>query len=134
MKYAYYISVALLTSLILLFYVMTRKKEDIQPPLTIPHIGSVQILNGCGTAGAAQVISDLLRNKGFDVKEIANAPDWNYKATLVASRTKDGGTAALLGKALGTSNVILLRNNAGLFDATVFVGEDYLKLAGADKN
>jgi hypothetical protein len=134
MKYVYYGAVSVLVVAIVLFYVLTHRKTgaDSGPP-PIPHIGSVQLLNGCGTPGAAQVIAELLRNKGFDVKEIGNAPDWNYKSTIIVSRTRDMGTANLIGEALGSKNVILIRNNSGLFDATVFVGEDYLKIADARK-
>jgi len=134
MRYVYYGSVTLLIGLIILFYFLTNGKSGAEPALPpIPHIGSIQLLNGCGTPGAAQIIAELLRNKGFDVKEIANAPDWNYKSTLVVSRTRDMETARLIGQALDSRSVILLRNGSELFDATVFVGEDYLRIADARK-
>lgn len=96
----------------------------------IPHIGRIQILNGCGIDGIAWKVAEYLRNRGFDVKNdgIDNAPSFNYPATLVVSRTADPRIAHQVGKALGLDQerVLVLRDGAGRFDATVFVGPDIL--------
>ncbi len=135
MKYVYYGSVVVLSGLILFFYFLTRtKKETVLVERAVPNIGSVQILNGCGTPGAAQIIADYLRKKEFDVKETENAKDWNYKETIVASRIRDMSTANSIATALHTNNVIMLRNTDGFYDVTVFVGEDYLKITDSENN
>lgn len=132
MKKLYTAAVLLLTVLIGLFYFLThRNRPSASEPVTVPFIGAVQILNGCGTPGAAQVIADILRRNGFDVKEIGNAPDWNYRHTLVAARTRNLQTAALVAKTLKTDNLIPLRNDDGLFDVTLFVGDDFEAVAEA---
>lgn len=91
----------------------------------IPSIGKVQVLNGCGTIGAANVVAEFLRNKKFDVKNIGNAPMSNYQTTLVASRIKDMGNANLVAQSLSTDAVFLARSGDTLYDVTVFVGADY---------
>lgn len=80
--------------------------------------------NGCGAEGAANRVADFLRSKGFDVKDIGNAPSWNYPATIVISRTADRELADEIGKALKTDKVTLMRNDGG-HDATVIAGPDF---------
>jgi hypothetical protein len=106
-----------------------RNTAIIQTTVEIPNRGSIQILNGCGTPGAGQVIADILRNSRFDVKEISNAPDWNYRHTIVARRSMDTLLANDVAKALGTKNLIPLQNKTAIYDITVFVGADFRDLA-----
>ena len=96
--------------------------------MEIPTIGAVQVLNGCGITGAAIAMEHYLRSLGFDVKDKGNAAHWNYKETIIASRTKDQSIAKLIGKALKTDNIILLRQKRTLFDATIIVGKDFRDL------
>jgi hypothetical protein len=94
---------------------------------TIPSIGRIQILNGCGSAGAANKVGDYLRVKGFDVKNKGNAPTSNYSFTLVVSRKKDMSVAGQVAAALGVESdkTILMRTGDETYDVTVFVGTDY---------
>ena len=93
--------------------------------ITIPTIGSIQILNGCGVAGAANKVADFLRGRGFDVKNIGNASTSNYPFTLVVSRKKDMAIARQVAEALSTEKIILMRNGNDRYDATVFIGSDF---------
>jgi hypothetical protein len=94
---------------------------------TIPSIGRIQILNGCGAGGAANKVGDFLRSKGFDVKNKGNAPTSNYPFTLVVSRKKDMTIARQVAGAIGAENdkILLMRNGDETYDVTVFVGSDY---------
>jgi len=91
----------------------------------VPHIGSIQVLNGCNIEGAAKRMADFLRMKNFDVKDISNAQSWNYPATMVISRTTNMSLANEVGKHLKTDKVVLMRNNEQLYDVTVIVGPDF---------
>lgn len=91
----------------------------------IPSIGHIQILNGCGVAGAANKVADFLRARGFDVKNKGNAQTSNYPFTIVASRKKDCSIAEQVARALATDKVIVLRTADETYDATVFVGADF---------
>ena len=97
--------------------------RDVVSP--IPHLGSIELLNGCGIDGAAQEVADFLRANSFDVKSIGNAPTWNYSSTLVISRTSDTTMAAKVASALKTDKMTIIRNNHHLYDVTVFIGSDY---------
>jgi hypothetical protein len=131
MKYLYYVCIAVLASLIIFFFVLNKSRARAAAAPAVPSVGEIQILNGCGEKGAAGLVSDLLRDKGFDVKEIGNAADWNYRETIVAGRKKDMRVAEMVGRALKTGNVVRMRNGDRMFDVTVFVGRDYLKLVRA---
>lgn len=91
----------------------------------IPHIGSVRVLNGCGVNNAANEVADYLRDQGFDVKDVDNAPSWNYPHTIVVSRTVDMRNAEKVAKALSTERAILLRTEESLYDVVVYVGADF---------
>ena len=99
-----------------------QKSEDLQK---VPWIGKIQVLNGCGVDGAANVVAEYLRSKKFDVKNIGNAPTGNYQATLVVSRKKDQAMAHQVADALGTGAVFVMRTQDDMYDVTVFVGSDF---------
>ncbi|MBD3241195.1 MAG: hypothetical protein GF331_11465, partial [Chitinivibrionales bacterium] len=89
------------------------------------HIGSVRVLNGCGINNAANSIAEHLRDRGFDVKDVDNAPSWNYPHTIVVSRTKDTRNAERVAQVLSTDRTIMLRTEESLYDVVVYVGADF---------
>ena len=119
--------------LLAIFLGMQRVGEVSRPAVAreqnpgIPSVGRVQILNGCGAAGAANKVADFLRAKGFDVKNKGNAPSSNYPFTIVASRKKGGSIAEQVARALATDKIIPLRTADETYDVTVFVGADFLE-------
>lgn len=96
----------------------------------IPYKGSVQVLNGCGVSGAAELMAAFLREKNFDVKKVENAQSWNYPATMIISRTDDMALARELGKILKTEKVVLVRTAEQLYDVTVVTGPDFKDKTG----
>lgn len=94
----------------------------------VPTIGRIEILNGCGISGAASAVADFLREKGFDVKNIENAPSWNYTSTIIVSRTKDMTIAREISDALNTKNCILLRTDDDLYNVSIYLGSDFGEL------
>jgi hypothetical protein len=120
---------------------MQRNKGHVSEPVkaqasvenvNIPSIGSIQILNGCGAAGAANKVADFLRKNGFDVKNKGNASTSNYTFTVVVSRKKDMSIARQVARSLSTDKVILMRNNNSdeIYDVTVFIGSDFQERIG----
>lgn len=91
----------------------------------IPHIGRLRVLNGCGISKAANEIAEHLRTAGFDVKDVDNAPTWNYEHTIVVSRTRDTHNAEQVAEALTTERVVMMRTDDSLYDVVVFVGTDF---------
>lgn len=91
----------------------------------VPYIGKVQVLNGCGTDGVAHLMADFLRRHHFDVKEIGNAENWNFPETMVISRVNDTTVASRIAQTLHTGNMVLIKKEETVYDATVIVGPDY---------
>lgn len=112
-------------------YVGINKEPPIQiqkekhKSISIPDIGSVQLLNGCGSVGAANKVADFLRSNNFDVKFVGNADTWNYPYTMVISRSKNDSIANQVASTLKTNKVLKIRNNDISFDVTVVIGPDY---------
>jgi hypothetical protein len=92
---------------------------------TVPHLGSIELLNGCGADGAARQVANYLRSQSFDVKNIGNATQMNHDSTLVISRIKDTTMASKVASALGTQKMTLILNDNTLYDVTVIIGSDY---------
>lgn len=105
-----------------------EEKKIASPVPTIPSIGRIEVLNGCGIPGAAGTVADFLREKRFDVKNIENAPSWNYPYTIVVSRTKDRSTAEQVCAVLNTDKLIILRTGEELYNVSVFIGSDFGEL------
>jgi hypothetical protein len=93
--------------------------------LSVPCIGSIQVLNGCGAVSAADKVANFLRMKKFDVKNIGNAESWNYPFTMVISRTVDMTIARQVAGSLSTDHCVLLRNEDSTYNVTVIIGPDY---------
>jgi hypothetical protein len=92
---------------------------------TVPYLGPIQVLNGCGAIGAGERMADFLRSKNFDVKNIGNAAERNYPYTLVISRVKDMTIARQLGASLHTGHCVMMRDGEETYVATVIIGPDY---------
>jgi hypothetical protein len=104
------------------------RKEETPTPTFIPNTGQIQVLNGCGTSGAAEVFRDFLIDEGFDIIEFGNAPGWNYPKTMVIARTGDDKVAKSLAQVMGTDRLLHLKDADALVEATVIVGKDYEEL------
>ncbi len=103
-------------------------RESAAPPAFLPNTGQIQILNGCGTTGAAEVFRDFLIDEGFDIIEFGNAHKWNYPNTLVIARTDDDKVARSLARVIRTERVLHLKDPDALVEATVIVGKDHEEL------
>jgi hypothetical protein len=104
------------------------RQEAVMPDVFVPNTGQIQVLNGCGTSGAAEVFRDYLIDKGFDIIEFGNAPGWNYPRTLVIARNKDDKVATSLARVLNTDRLLHLKDPDALVEATVIVGKDHEEL------
>ncbi len=106
----------------------TGCKHETKAAAFKPNTGQIQVLNGSGRPGQADVFRDYLIERGFDVIESGNARNWNYEHTLVLARTPSDTIARDLAKVLGTDRVVHLQHPASLVEATVIIGKDYKEL------
>jgi hypothetical protein len=103
-------------------------QREAAPEVFVPNTGQIQILNGCGKPGAAEVFRSALTDLGFDVIEFGNAKTWNYENTMVISRSGTDRIASDLAKVLCTPYLIHLTHPESLVEATVVIGKDYEEL------
>jgi hypothetical protein len=100
-------------------------KQEKKNSVSVPYIGKVEVLNGCGIEGAAGKVADYLRSTNFDIKSVGNAQTWNYPFTMVISRTLDTTVASQVASSLNTDKMIVIRNNDKMHDVTVIIGPDF---------
>jgi hypothetical protein len=86
----------------------------------------VQVLNASGTHGLARTATDVLRDRGFDVVETANAPRGTDPSTsVVYDRVGRLDVARQAADALGIRRVEAKRDANLLLDVTVILGRDW---------
>jgi hypothetical protein len=100
-------------------------KQDKKKTVSVPYIGRIEVLNGCGIEGAAGKVAAYLRSTNFDIKSVGNAQTWNYPFTMVISRTLDTTVASQVASSLNTDKMIVIRNNDKMHDVTVIIGPDF---------
>lgn len=92
---------------------------------------TVEVLNGCGTTGVANVFADLLRQKKYDVVNIENAESFDYEKSVILDRGKrDQRQVDQVRSLLGISRdrVLKMESATSQCDLTFIVGSDYKDL------
>ncbi len=85
----------------------------------------MEVLNGCGVSGVAATTHEYLRQFGFDVVNVENAPAFDYAETIVIDRGGDEQVARRLARVIGTGNVIRQVRPDLMLQVTVILGADY---------
>jgi hypothetical protein len=86
---------------------------------------SLEVLNGAGDPGAAERVSERLRDLGFDVKTFGNARSYDQAATEVIDRSERQGAAEAISEALGGVPVRVDPAPQLYLDATLMLGDDW---------
>jgi hypothetical protein len=84
----------------------------------------VQVLNATPTRGLARRATGYLRDRGFDVVDVATAPQAR-DSTLVIDRSGHPEWARLVARALGDVAVESRPDSSRYLDVTVLVGRDW---------
>ena len=86
----------------------------------------VQVLNATPTKGLARRATDVLRDRGYDVLEMGNAPrGTNPAASVVYDRVGNLEAARGVGDALGIARVETRRDPTLFLEVTVVLGSDW---------
>ena len=108
--------------------------QNIQPIKKI----QVEVLNGCGVPGIAKIITQYLRDKGFDVVNVGNYESFNItETTIIDRRSLDKINAIEVAKIIGVSpdkGVAPFLNPELLLDVSIIIGHDYKKLIPLKNN
>lgn len=89
---------------------------------------SIEVLNGCGVAGAASKIADKLQKAGFQVTKQGNATGFNYDKCCVITRGGNTSGVQRLASLLNCTDIRQESKGKDLPDITVIVGRDYSEM------
>lgn len=97
---------------------------------TPSEIIQVEVLNGCGISGVADMFTDYLRGQNFDVVNIDNYVSFDINESMVIDRIGNIANAKKVAESLNINkkNVIQQLNDDYFLDVTIIIGKDYYKL------
>ena len=94
----------------------------------------IEVLNGCGESGVANLFTKFLRSEGYDVIEIKNADHFKYKETIILFHNKDiQEKAKVLSKILDINQDNIKFNKNSVWDLSLIIGSDYNNLSSFEK-
>ena len=90
----------------------------------------IEVLNGCGVDGVADMFTDSLRKKNFDVVNMGNYRSYYIDNSIVIDRTGNIINAEYLAEVIGINKkqVIQQKNKNYFLDVTLIIGKDYKQL------
>jgi len=90
----------------------------------------IEVLNGCGVDGVADMFTDSLRKKNIDVVNTGNYRSYNIDNSIVIDRTGNIYNAEYVAEVIGIDNkqVIQQKNKNYYLDITLIIGKDYKQL------
>ena len=104
--------------------------DEVENAQTPSEIIQVEVLNGCGIGGIADMFTDYLRNQTFDVVNSGNYVSFDINESLVIDRIGNMANARKVAESLNINkkNVIQQLNDDYFLDVTIIIGKDYYKL------
>ena len=101
--------------------------ENTKVPAAIIQL---EVLNGCGVAGAAEKITDFLRSNRVDVVQMKNYISFDIEKSLVIDRTGNKLNAEKIADILGIDrqNIVQQISNDYFLDVSLVIGKDYNQL------
>ena len=93
----------------------------------------IQVLNGCGDKGIADLYASYLRDNSYDVIDYKNADHFNYNASQIIVHNNNllvENIADLL--FIPSSNIDYVFDENIFYDLTLIVGKDYKNLDSYD--
>ena len=94
----------------------------------------IEVLNGCGETGVANLFTKFLRSEGYDVIEIKNADNFKYKETIILFHNKEiQEKAKVLSEILDINQDNIKFNKNSVWDLSLIIGSDYNNLTSFEK-
>mgnify|MGYP001194840501 CR=1 FL=1 len=111
-------------------------KTDITTELSHSNYirAEIEVLNGCGEAGIANLFTKFLRSEGYDVIEIKNADNFKYKETIILFHNEEiKGKAKVLSEILDINQDNIKFSKSSVWDLSLIIGSDYKNLSSFEK-
>lgn len=106
--------------------ISSDNKKEIKPK-NVQQLIQVEVLNGCGIAGAGDRFTDIIRSKGIDVVKTGNYMSFDIDKTFIIDRVGKAETAYKVADSLGIDkkNIINQTNKHYFLDLTIVIGKDF---------
>lgn len=97
---------------------------------TAADIVQLEVLNGCGVSGVADVFTSYLRSSNFDVVHTGNYISFDIDNSIVIDRTGNKANAVKVAELLGIDkkNIVQQINNDYFLDVSLIIGRDFNQL------
>ncbi len=122
----------ILTILLLLFglsVIYMRTKEDPEEILKRNSNLRVEVLNGCGVNRLAIKVTEILREKGFNVVKIGDIKNEYFEESVVIERADENmENGKYFARRIKCKNIGKDVDPALYLDVTLIIGADYKKL------
>ena len=108
--------------------------NQVQTYDALNKIIQIEVLNGCGEKGVADLYANFLRKNNYDVIDYKNADNFNYNSSKIIVHNNNlavENVADLFN--IESKNVDYLFNENIFYDMTLIVGKDYKQLESFDK-
>lgn len=102
--------------------------EELFFPQDVAGLPTVQVLNGSGVVGAAASAAEMLKNEGYEVKSVGNAPKYNYDSSEVINHNGSDEGAGQIASLLNSQIIKREQDKTAPADVTVIVGKDFAAL------
>ena len=91
----------------------------------------IEVHNGCGIPGIANLYTEFLRSEGFDVLDSKNANRFDYNTTQIINHSSDIKRAQSLAKIMQINQNMIIDqlDSHNTHDLTIIIGKDYYQLS-----
>ncbi len=103
--------------------------NQVQTYDALNKIIQIEVLNGCGDKGVADLYANYLRGNNYDVIDYKNADNFDYNASKIIVHNNNlavENVAELFD--INSKNVDYLFNENIFYDMTLIIGRDYKQL------
>ena len=123
---------SLILFLILFFLFKQSINKNIETDVALRNesiiYAEVEVLNGCGESGVANLYTNFLRKNNFDVIEIKNADNFNFTNTLLLVSNTNNKAAKKLAELLTIKEENIKIDKNIVWDFSIIIGKDYKNL------
>jgi len=130
---------SIVVAIIVIYYIKNSNIQNQTDSITeLRHSdyirAEMEVLNGCGESGVANLFTKFLRSEGYDVIEIKNADNFQYKETIILFHNeKAQEEAEILSAILNVKQSNIKFNKNSVWDLSVIIGTDYKDLSSFEK-
>jgi len=130
---------SIVAMIIAVYYIKNSKDQNKEDMITeLRHSdyirAEIEVLNGCGESGVANLFTKFLRSEGYDVIEIKNADNFQYTETIILFHNEEAqDKAEILSEILNIKQSNIYFNKNSVWDLSVIIGSDYKNLISFEK-